>query len=157
MKNKIFPHKCWRPFLDCMPQLLLDPNMCGFQFIWRVLRRSLWQHPYNLTSLENQRPIRLMINTTWSVHRTGDVSYFFIALYPSPVVGNNHAYSAQLYKLTHSSLRDMAIILYEHFCFHINVKLPSGECHKTSLMISQLRFRQWLGAIMRQAIIWANI
>ena len=37
MKNTIFPHKFWRPFLDCMPQLFLDPNMCGFQYICRVL------------------------------------------------------------------------------------------------------------------------
>ena len=33
MKNTIYPHKFWRPFLDCMPQLFLDPNMCGFQYI----------------------------------------------------------------------------------------------------------------------------
>ena len=33
MKNTIFPHKFWRPFLDCMPQLFLDPNMCGFHYI----------------------------------------------------------------------------------------------------------------------------
>ena len=37
MKNKIFPHTFWRPLLDSMPQLFLDSNMCGFQFIWRVL------------------------------------------------------------------------------------------------------------------------
>ena len=30
MKNAIFPHKFWRPFLDYMPQLFLDQNMCGF-------------------------------------------------------------------------------------------------------------------------------
>ena len=27
----------WRPFLDSTPQLFLDPNMCGFQYIWEVL------------------------------------------------------------------------------------------------------------------------
>ena len=25
MKNTIFPHKFWRPFLDCMPQLFFNP------------------------------------------------------------------------------------------------------------------------------------
>ena len=33
MKNMIFPHNLWRPFFDCMSQLFLDPNMCGFQYI----------------------------------------------------------------------------------------------------------------------------
>ena len=34
-----------------------------------------------------------------------------------------------------------------------HMKLPSDECHKTLLMISQ----QWLGAIGQQAITWANV
>ena len=29
MKNTIFPHKFWRPFLDCMPQLFFRP-----QYVW---------------------------------------------------------------------------------------------------------------------------
>ena len=29
--NTVSPHKFLRSFLDCMPQLFLDPNMCGFQ------------------------------------------------------------------------------------------------------------------------------
>ena len=29
MKNTVFPHKFWRPFLDCMPQLFLRP-----QYVW---------------------------------------------------------------------------------------------------------------------------
>ena len=36
-------------------------------------------------------------------------------------------------------------------------KLPSDECHKTVLMISQHWFRQWLGAVRQQAITWANV
>ena len=27
------PSHILKPFLDCMPQLFLDPNMCGFQYI----------------------------------------------------------------------------------------------------------------------------
>ena len=34
------------------------------------------------------------------------------------------------------------------------VKLPSAECSKTSLMISQHWFRWWLSAIRQQAITW---
>ena len=30
MKNTIFPHKFWRPFLDCMPQLFLRPKYVWF-------------------------------------------------------------------------------------------------------------------------------
>ena len=37
------------------------------------------------------------------------------------------------------------------------VHLLSCECHRTSLMRSQHWFRQWLGAIRQQAIIWANL
>ena len=37
MKNTIFLHTFWRPFLDWTPRLFLDPNMSGFQFIRRVL------------------------------------------------------------------------------------------------------------------------
>ena len=29
MKNTIFPHKLWRPFLDCMPQLVFKA-----QYVW---------------------------------------------------------------------------------------------------------------------------
>ena len=36
-------------------------------------------------------------------------------------------------------------------------KLPSDECHKTLLMISQHWFRWWLGAVRQQAITWANV
>ena len=36
------------------------------------------------------------------------------------------------------------------------VTLFSGECHRASLMKSQLWFRKWLGAVRQQAITWAN-
>ena len=36
------------------------------------------------------------------------------------------------------------------------MELPLGECHKTSLMISQHWLRYWLGAIRQQAITWIN-
>ena len=39
----------------------------------------------------------------------------------------------------------------------VNVKVPSDECHRTLLMISQYWFRHLLGAIRQQAITWANI
>ena len=35
------------------------------------------------------------------------------------------------------------------------VKLPSGECHKTSLMISRQWFRKGLCAVRQQSIAWA--
>ena len=31
------PSQILKTILDCMPQLFLDPNMCGFQYICRVL------------------------------------------------------------------------------------------------------------------------
>ena len=37
------------------------------------------------------------------------------------------------------------------------MKLPSDECHKALLMISQHWFREWLGAVRQQAITWANV
>ena len=43
MKNMIFPHKFWRSRLDCMSQLFLDPNICGFQYIsTRSFDPKLW-------------------------------------------------------------------------------------------------------------------
>ena len=30
MKNKIFPHTFWRPFLDCMPHLFFRPKYVWF-------------------------------------------------------------------------------------------------------------------------------
>ena len=37
------------------------------------------------------------------------------------------------------------------------VKLPSGECHNTSLMISQHWCRWWLGAARHQVINWTSV
>ena len=37
------------------------------------------------------------------------------------------------------------------------VKLFSGECHKSTLMISQHWFRWWFSAIGQQAINWADV
>ena len=37
------------------------------------------------------------------------------------------------------------------------MKLPSGECHKTSLIISKYWFSYWLGATRQQAITWASV
>ena len=37
------------------------------------------------------------------------------------------------------------------------MKLPSGEYHKTSLMISQHSFKQWLGAVSQQDITLVKI
>ena len=39
----------------------------------------------------------------------------------------------------------------------ISCKLPADECHWTLMMISQRWFREWFGAIMQQAITWANV
>ena len=35
------PSHILKTILDCMPQLFLDPNMCDFQYICRVL----WSQP----------------------------------------------------------------------------------------------------------------
>ena len=37
------------------------------------------------------------------------------------------------------------------------MKLASGECHKTSLMISQHWFKWWVGAFRQEAMTWANV
>ena len=37
------------------------------------------------------------------------------------------------------------------------MKLLSGECHRTSLMISQLWFMWWLGAVKQRTITWAIV
>ena len=47
--------------------------------------------------------------------------------------------------------------LYRIFAWAWNVKLLADECHRTSLMRSQYRFRWWLGAVRQQAITWANV
>ena len=47
--------------------------------------------------------------------------------------------------------------LYRIVVWVLAVKFILAECHKTSLMISQHWFRQWLGAVRQQAITWANV
>ena len=37
------------------------------------------------------------------------------------------------------------------------MRLLWGECHNTSLTVSQYRFREWLGVDRQQAITWANV
>ena len=37
------------------------------------------------------------------------------------------------------------------------VKLPSGDCHWTIVVISQHWFRWWLGAVRQQTIAWTNV
>ena len=67
--------------------------------------------------------------------------------------------------LTPGPLRDVIMILkvqFSNICYTessqtLIVKLLSGECHRTHLMISQHWFRWWLGAIRQQAITLANV
>ena len=67
--------------------------------------------------------------------------------------------------LTHWPLGDVAIILklYPSNSCHglnscaISVKLLSGACQRTLLIISQNWVRQWLGTVRQQAITWANV
>ena len=67
--------------------------------------------------------------------------------------------------LTHSSLRDLDAILKMQNSISFSwlassdllLIMPSQECHKTSLMISQHWFRQWLCAIRQQAKTWTNV
>ena len=47
--------------------------------------------------------------------------------------------------------------LYRTVVWAVDVKLLSGECHRTPLMTSQHWFMKWLGAIRQQAIFWANV
>ena len=69
------------------------------------------------------------------------------------------------YYLTHWPLGDFNLILGRWFSRYFIwmvaevslVKLPSDECHKTLLMISQHLFRQWLGAVRQQAITCTNV
>ena len=42
MKNTVFPHKFWRPFLDCMPQLFFRPEYVWFPVHLKGLLIPLW-------------------------------------------------------------------------------------------------------------------
>ena len=42
MKNTVFPHKFWRPFLDCMPQLFFRPQYVWFPVHLKGLLTPLW-------------------------------------------------------------------------------------------------------------------
>ena len=42
MKNTVFPHKFWRPFLDCMPQLFFRPQYVWFPVYLKGLLIPLW-------------------------------------------------------------------------------------------------------------------
>ena len=68
-------------------------------------------------------------------------------------------------RLVHQPLGNDIIILKVYFpnaCDRLSsraphVKILSGECHSTPLMISQHWFRWWLGAIKQQSVTWANV
>ena len=42
MKNTVFPHKFWRPFLDCMPQLVFRPQYVWFPVHLKGVLIPLW-------------------------------------------------------------------------------------------------------------------
>ena len=42
MKNTVFPHKFWRPFLDCMPRLFFRPQYVWFPVHLKGLLIPLW-------------------------------------------------------------------------------------------------------------------
>ena len=42
MKNTVFPHKFWRPFLDCMPPLFFRPQYVWFPVHLKGLLIPLW-------------------------------------------------------------------------------------------------------------------
>ena len=42
MKNTAFPHKFWRPFLDCMPRLFFRPQYVRFPVHLKGLLIPLW-------------------------------------------------------------------------------------------------------------------
>ena len=41
--------------------------------------------------------------------------------------------------------------------FKFTLKLPSGEDHKTSNVLSQQWLQYWIGAVRQQAITWTNV
>ena len=66
--------------------------------------------------------------------------------------------------LTHWPLGDMRVILqvyfwnsfYEMISWALPVKIVSGGCHRTPLMISGNGLRWWLGPVRREVFTWAN-
>ena len=68
-------------------------------------------------------------------------------------------------RLTHWPLGDLNVILKMWFSIlffwllssDLLMIMPSDECHRTLLMISQHWFRWWLGAVRQQASTWANV
>ena len=42
MKDTVFPHKFWRPFLDCMPQLFFRPQYVWFPIHLKGLLIPFW-------------------------------------------------------------------------------------------------------------------
>ena len=42
MKNTVFPHKFWRPFLECVPQLFFRPQYVWFPVYLKGLLIALW-------------------------------------------------------------------------------------------------------------------
>ena len=67
--------------------------------------------------------------------------------------------------LTHWPLGDLDLILKNWFSilfywlvsWDLCMIMPSDECHRALLMISQQWFRQWLGVVRQQAITWASV
>ena len=67
--------------------------------------------------------------------------------------------------LTHWPLGDLDVILKIRFSILFSwlvswdfcMIMPSNECHRILLMISQHSFRWWLGAVRQQAITWAKL
>ena len=91
----------------------------------------------------------------------------FKIMHLAPLFSEATQQPASLYRclLTHWPLGDLDAILKMEFSilFYWLVSsdnlmiMPSDECHRTLLMISQHWFRWWLGAVRQQTITWANV
>ena len=53
--------------------------------------------------------------------------------------------------------KNLIFLFYWLVSWDLCMIMTSGECHRTLLMIRQLWFWQWLGAIKQQAITWTSV
>ena len=121
MKNTVFPHKFWRPFLDCMPQLFFRP-----QYVWFPvhLKGHLIPLCYETLVVNWQNWLFTLFHQSRSV------------LSPNPIASHRMMWDA----ITYSCLR--CLLLTPKFSYDVNSLRPSNAY--THQHINRHWFRYWL-------------
>ena len=115
MKNMVFPHKFWRPFLDCMPQLFFRPP-----YVWIPvhLKGHLIPLCYETLVVNWQNWLFTLFHQSRSVLSPNPIDYASCFILHVCVSRNTHAcsstncyWTSKAMRCSHAALRYVYIII----------------------------------------------